>query len=965
LRATGVPRNCISPANNTTTNNTNELLTEFFDGAHANEVQQAPPLVDDTFADGYTPGLTLGEWFSRPVKIRAFNWSANSRLGASFNPWYDYFSNPEIKAKLKGFSRLQANLHLKLVINASPYHYGMGIMSYKPMSNSGLHVDPTDDNFDFSGGEVDDFLVTHDAPYTGGLVPPTLMVRTCRPHAKFYAAASKGCEMQLPFCYYQNWINLDTDLDELKQMGNINIYTPMVLLDSSGNSAEVSVTIYAWCDDHKVAGPSYVMQSGQDEYKSRPVSTMMSAMSKVAGALSYVPSIKPYAMATSGVLAGASNVARWFGFSNPPVITDVVSYAPNYMSNFASPEISVQQDKLSLDPKNEVTVDSRTVGLDGVDHMSVSHIVGREVDYEILYWQSTMPPETPLLVQHVSPMVLYGSNYITDKELSATRVQMTPAAQMGTMFEYWSGCITYKFTVVASQFHRGRLMVTYEPDGFQPTYTSASYTGPRTINKIWDISEDPTFELEVPWMAPIAMLRTTGMPGVVRYANEPTYSGMQGYASVWAPNPQLPDDFKYKDSMYNGTITVSVLNALTSNDPGYEANIVCSVNCGGVEYFSPMDFNYPFSLYKLEGGDDLATAPEEGVVHAAPPSVVEGPTKHVVYTGEIVRSVRQLLHRTCFYSRFSSATPLQIPLAEYTDIPAIDFAHDGYAPPGSLGTKYSITSYTGSIYLPNSPYPTGKLPVPVLPTYPSTGILIRDTAPGGVAADIMYNQNNRVMTPTAYLTSAYVGWRGGTVYTAKLNAPIAESYGVVTEMVISRVPSSLASYVQNASVWNPMLWSLKRYGDQSLPITNTYAPQQCLNLSQKGTNRQAHGISGMAVTNPGNVDVVNAVVPYYSNNRMMPANPIANYYVANKPDEIVWNKAGGGNYPAGTNELIQCPRIDYNVTCNTPISGYDIDKMPSFDVYHKAGVDYTAFWYLNPPTVHFYLDNGGVPTGWS
>jgi hypothetical protein len=120
--------------------------------------------------------------------------------------------------------------------------------------------------------------------------------------------------MQLPFCYYQNWVNLDTSLSELKQMGNINIYTPFTLRDSSGNGASVSVTIYAWCDDYKVAGPSFVMQSGEDEYKSRPVSTAMSAMSKVAGALSFIPSIRPYAMATSGAFAGAANVARWFGF---------------------------------------------------------------------------------------------------------------------------------------------------------------------------------------------------------------------------------------------------------------------------------------------------------------------------------------------------------------------------------------------------------------------------------------------------------------------------------------------------------------------------------------------------------------------------------------------------------------------------------------------------------------------------
>lgn len=959
----------ISSANTNTTTNTHELLTEFFDGSHPNDVQSAPPLVDDSFDAGYTPGLTLSEWFSRPVKIHTYTWDANTNLGASFNPWYDYFSHPEIKFKLKGYSRLQANLHLKLVINASPYHYGMGIMSYKPMSNSGLHVDPGAEVFDFSAGETSNLLVD-DTTFTGGNLASSLIVKSTRPHVNFYPAASKGCEMELPFCYYQNWINLDTDLSELKQMGNINIYTPFTLRDSSGNGGSVSVTIYAWCDDYKVAGPSYVMQSGEDEYKARPVSTAMSAMSKVAGALSFIPSIKPYAMATSSVFAGAAGVARWFGFSNPPVISDVVAYAPNYMSNFASPEISVQQDKLSLDPKNEVTVDSRTVGLDGVDHMAICHIVNRDVDYEVLTWESTMTPDIPLLVQHVSPMVLAGANYTTNHGAEAAVVQMTPSAQLGTMFEYWSGTITYKFTVIASQFHRGRLMLTYEPDGFLPTYSSSSYTGPRTINKIWDISEDTTFEFEVPWMAPIAMLRTTGMPGVARYSMDPTSSTFSGFNSVWSPNPVVPQNFKYKDSMYNGSITVSVLNALTSNDPAYGALIVCSVNCGGVEYFSPMDFNYPFSLYELQTGDDLATAPEEEVTHAEPPNVVSAPTKHVVYTGEIVRSLRQLLHRTSFYSRFSTITPRQFPRDEYTDIPTIDFSNGGYQPPGSSPTP--VTGYTGSVYLPNLPYVTGRLPAKLGSQYPTTGFVFYDATAGTNPGEILYNQNTKIMTPTAFVTSSYVGWRGGTVYSTRLNQhraddqhPVLGGYGAVGHLAISRVTSSLASYVTAASVWSSMTWNVTRLNDQSIPATNAYSGYQCLAKSERGLSDLAHGTGGMAVTNPDKVDVVNAIIPYYSNNRMMPANPIANYYVVNKPDEIAWNKADGGMYPAGTNELIQCPRVDFDVQCYSNIDGNQIDKMFTFDVFHKAGVDYTAFWYLNPPAIHFYKNNGGYPIGWT
>lgn len=921
----------------------------------------APAIADDSFAEGYTAGLTLGEWFSRPVKIKTFTWSANSHLGASFNPWYDYFNHPEIKVKLKGYSRLQANLHVKLIVNASPYHYGVGVMSYKPMSGGGLHGAG---DFDFSGGTTSDLLVTDpgSGQLTGGNVSASLIVRTSRPHAKFYAEASKGCEMMLPFCYYQNWINLDTDLTEIKQMGNMNIYTPIPLMDSSGNGGDVVVTVYAWCDEHKVGGPSYVMQSGGDEYADRPVSTAMSAMSRAAATLSIIPVIRPYAMATSKVMAGASTLARWFGFSNPPVIKDVTAFAPNYMSNFASPEISVQQDKLALDPKNETTVDSRTVGLDGVDHMAISHIVNRYVDYDVLAWDSTMAAEHPLLVQNVTPMMGVSATYTGEiTGLPAAVIQMTPSAQVGTAFQFWSGKITYKFTVVASQFHRGRLMISYEPDGMLSSYTSDAYTGPRTINKIWDISTDPTFEFEVPWMAPIAMLRTMGAAGMAFYATLADVAPN----NTWVSNPSgLPVNVMYKDALYNGTITISVLNPLTSNDASYAASIICSANCGEVEYFSPLDLDYPMSMYTLQSGDDLANAPDEDVVHAEAPELVEMSTKHTIYVGEVARSIRQLMHRTTFYSRFSTLTPEQTPrmfgtYSPFNSIPTIDAA-DSYGVVGNYG---------GSIYLPNAPYVTGRLPITVGPSYPNTGVMIKNGATTN--ADVIVNQNTKTMTPTAYFMSSYVGWRGGTVYTAKSNGSRPHegiwnsANGVLTSLSLSRVASSITSYIDNGSIWNPVVWFVKPFGGTTLPDNNPYIGYQSLNYANACIRRLAKGLAGMAVTNPSKVNVLNAVVPYYSNYRMLAANPLANYYTANKPEDLPWNKLSAPSYPPGTNEIIQCPRIDYDVAMYGGVSTSHLDIHPTIDVYHKAGVDFTLFWYLNPPAIHVYTRNeGGYALDW-
>jgi hypothetical protein len=424
---------------------------------------------------------------------------------------------------------------------------------------------------------------------------------------------------------------------------------------------------------------------------------------------------------------------------------------------------------------------------------------------------------------------------------------------------------------------------------------------------------------------------------------------------VWASNPSgLPINVAYKDALYNGTITVSILNALTSNDVAYGASIICSVNCADVEYFSPLDLEYPMSMYTLQSGDDLANAPDEGTVHAEAPALVDTPTKHTIYVGEIVRSIRQLMHRTTFYSRFNTISPEQTNRSEYNSIPTI-----------SSATSYgAVSGFGGSIFLPNAPYVTGHLPVTSGPSYPNTGVMVKNGATTN--ADVIVNQNTKTMTPTAYFMSSYVGWRGGTVYTAKANRPWREAYGEIVSLTISRVANSISSYVTDASIWNPVIWFIKPYGGGTLPEANPYVGYQVMNQANACIRRLSKGLAGMAVTNPNKVNVVNAVVPYYSNYRMLPANPLANYYTANKPEDLPWNKLSAPSYPPGTNEVIQCPRIDYDISMFVnPVDTRYIDVHPTIDVYHKAGVDFTLFWYLNPPAIHVYTYfEGGYARDW-
>ena len=71
---------------------------------------------------------SLSEFLSRPVRIADITWLESDTVGtvkSTMFPWGDFFSDPRIKVKLQNFAFLSCDLHVKVVVNASPFYYGI------------------------------------------------------------------------------------------------------------------------------------------------------------------------------------------------------------------------------------------------------------------------------------------------------------------------------------------------------------------------------------------------------------------------------------------------------------------------------------------------------------------------------------------------------------------------------------------------------------------------------------------------------------------------------------------------------------------------------------------------------------------------------------------------------------------------------------------------------------------------
>ena len=147
-------------------------------------------------------GAGLATYLSRPVQIVSFTWSEASTITSTvFQPWTLFFNNTYIKNKLSNYSRLRCKLHLKVILNASPFYYGLARMVYVPMCNGATNSR----SYNLYQGTV-----------TGQLIPCSQT-----PGLWLEPAAMSTSEMELLFLWNYDWLDT-SQKDCFDSMGRLS-----------------------------------------------------------------------------------------------------------------------------------------------------------------------------------------------------------------------------------------------------------------------------------------------------------------------------------------------------------------------------------------------------------------------------------------------------------------------------------------------------------------------------------------------------------------------------------------------------------------------------------------------------------------------------------------------------------------------------------------------------------------------
>lgn len=605
--------------------------------------------------------------------------------------------NSNIFLKLKGFSRLRATLHIKVTVNATPFKYGAVMMSYRPMCN--LNHELTTGRVPyFSGGQIagDSGGATgNGTTYPGGMAPgasksdrSTWMARSQRQHVKIFPQYSKGAEMTLPFCYNEDSIALTNETEiavRLNEMGTLVAEELCVLRTSGTPSADpCTVNIYAWASDVEVWGPTSVTLQGVKKDENADAASVVpsevaSSIADAAGHLAKVPGIAPMAMATQAAARGASRFLSHFGWSNPPLLEAPRNVTPLSSIVNTSTDISRATQVLSIDSMNETTVDPRVVGIDSKDELDVSYIASRPSIIDTVVWNTTDPAGSVLLAIPVCPahFRFQSVSNTGTGSFPCKRLTLTPYTFLMNFFKYWRGTFCIKITVVSSQFHRGRLSVSHDPNiEALPQYPGNG----RQISEIFDLANGTEIIYKVPYKCNVGMASAPlywmsqspfGESTPTCWGNRVMNSGLR--SSLLAGT--FPDT---EDS--NGIVFVNVANCLAASDDTSPVELIVetwfedfqvAVRRSGYSYFGATEASDPASLclantiIQFEGPAALGPVEQpSGPVEEVTPAevVIQGDaiTDSVVqtggesgeevdilgalYSGESVKSLRNMLH---------------------------------------------------------------------------------------------------------------------------------------------------------------------------------------------------------------------------------------------------------------------------------------------------------------------------------
>nr|QKN88743.1 MAG: structural polyprotein [Totiviridae sp.] len=424
--------------------------------------------------------LTTTNLFQKPILVRQVQWQTGTARDSNLLSFSIPSILTEIQSPALGLLSIHAlyrsGFRIRVQVNSSPFHSGRLIAYFNPYGLSGLS--------------------------DGGL---TYVSKAGLPHVFIDAANATVGSLDIPFLTLKDYFTTyNSDSDCRVGTFSIDVFNPLGI----GTGGSPSVTITIWIEPVSVELAVPVVRHDVQLQ-------MESALSVVEGPIKQLLTMG--INSTSGLLGGGSNalgslLSGVLGSSSKgsgkgrdrpeiPAPQNIgLCYSVPNVSNGTGANPS---DRLALLPTVTQVTDSDTSRMTSGDEMDLLMVAKTPMPLGIVDWADSVAEGTRLMTVPVIPTV-------TSRSSDAVSVYALPTylAYIANVFKFWRGSIRYRFEVVATQQHTGRLIVAWVPnDSFGSTgYPIADAQTINTLSQfpceIFDLALNKEFEFVVPYNSP-------------------------------------------------------------------------------------------------------------------------------------------------------------------------------------------------------------------------------------------------------------------------------------------------------------------------------------------------------------------------------------------------------------------------------------------------------------------------------
>lgn len=462
------------------------------------------------------------DFLSRPVALKTASWGSSVVPETSAAQLYTanfpevLIANNMIKEKLSGFVGLRATLVVKVQVNSQPFQQGRLMLQYFPYAQY--------------------------MPNRVALVNSTLQGRSGCPRVDLDLSVGTEIEMRIPYVSPHTYFNLITGQGSFGAI-YLNVYSQ--LRDQVSGTGSVEYTVWAHLENVDVqyptganiytgSAPNYHnlaarLASGQmteqeviqmykkKTFNQKPAkifaqsgfelsqlasnhspSKGVGQISEGLSTLSRIPIIGNMFTRPAWISSAASNIFRMLGFSKPTMQglpSEDKLRTQVRMANYDGADAS---HKLALSSQNAIETKP---GLSGTtsDEMALSHVTSIPNFWDNFSWPSTggnAAPGTVLWSNFVTPMKIKAfSSTITD------RFRTTHLGYVANSFGLWRGSLVYTFKFVKTQYHSGRLRISFIPFYYNSTISTGTPDVSKSYQKIVDLRKSTEVTFTVPYVS--------------------------------------------------------------------------------------------------------------------------------------------------------------------------------------------------------------------------------------------------------------------------------------------------------------------------------------------------------------------------------------------------------------------------------------------------------------------------------